>query len=188
MRDYLSLARQRATEVIPHPTVIRTLILRHRAYAFAIAAVFLVAVMAGLFVLRNMAAGMQTQKNDSMSNTAQTAAQDPATTVGDDSTQSVANRGDTMNTDQTNADGSQSSSQSSAKVTVNNQQITVPENGSVTKTVHSSDGSTSINITSNNSSNSNSQSNSSTSTSLNVNTNTNSDNSTTVNVDRSTSH
>jgi hypothetical protein len=186
MRDYVSLVWRRAIAVMPEPTAVRALMLKHRAYSFMVAAVFLVALTGALIFAKNIVMASQsrstvfdTSNNTVAGSTATTQTQQGETTVN------TANQ----NTGSTgsHAAGSSSESNTSTNVTVNNQQIPVPENGSVSKTIQNSDGSTTVNVSSNNVSNGDSNSSSTTSTSLNVSTSTQSG-STKVNVSRSTSH
>lgn len=185
MRDYLSLVWRRAASVVPQPMAIRALMLKHRAYSFVVAAVFLVALTSTLVFVRNMAiASSQTGGNlfhaadkTEVSNTSTTQTPEGETAVS------------TTNQNTASGDTSQSNTQSdtSTNVTVNNQQIPVPENGSVTKTIQNDNGSTTVTVNSNNVSNGDVNSGSTTSTSLNVNTSTHSG-STKVEVNRSVTH
>lgn len=185
MRDYIQPVRDYATAFVSYLSDLRIAMIKHRTYTIAIAAVFFVAMIAQILVLKNTATS-KTQTNDAVTNAAQAATRASLDSTEGEQTEPANDGGGTVNSDQTN--GSNTSSQSNADVTVNNQQIPVPENGSVSKTVQSSDGSTTIDVTSNNASNGDSQSSNSTSTSLNVSTKTNSRNSTTVQIDRSTTH
>jgi hypothetical protein len=160
MRDYFS-PLEHAVQAAVHPTTIRTLFTKHRTIAYAITAVFLIAITSVFLVIR--AAGETMQKNDALTNDLQSTAQ-TTVTAADDNTQPVAGG------NQMSGDTSNGSSNSLTNVTVNNQRIPVPKNGSVTKTVSSNNGNTSVNVSS--SSTSNSSSNTSSSTTLNVNTTT----------------
>ena len=75
-----------------------------------------------------------------------------------------------MTTNTTDNQQSGSTSQTNASVTVNNQQIPVPQNGTVSKTITSGNGTTNVTISS--SSSNSGDASSTTSSSLNVNTDT----------------
>ena len=162
MRDYLSRIAKTAGNAVAHPTAARAILAKRPAY---IAAAFLVALVTVFAVLRIVKAdGMSNAvKSDAVTKTTveTTSGTDPATV--EILPQAVAEGDQQAMTTQENE--GQSSTQTN--VTVNGQKVDVPQNGSVSKTIQSDDGKTTVNITS--SSNS-TTSGSNTSNSLNVST------------------
>ncbi len=172
MRDYFSSAKNAVTS-LRHSSNTIALSNKRRPIAYAISAVFLIAVVSALIVIR--AAGADVQKDNAATDSKSTT-QTNVTTVADNAQPVAATKGgNAMDTKATSSDGSSSSqSQTQTSVSVNNQQIPVPQNGSVTKTVQNGNGTTTVNVTSSNGGGSDPSS-GSTTTTLNVNTSTHSD-------------
>jgi hypothetical protein len=167
MRDYTSLGSSRVARVLIHPSTLGADILKRREVAFAITAAFFVAISSGALVVRGLAMGAP-QHNDSVTADQQSTTATTITAAKDD-TQPVAEGSQpAMNTN--DSSDSSGTSQSKTAVTVNDQKIDVPQNGTVTKTVQNGNGTTTVNVT--NTSSSDGDSNSTTSSTLNVNTHT----------------
>lgn len=169
MRDYLSRVVKNISDTVAHPSAVRAAMFRRPA---VMAAVFLIALVLVLGLTRLVAANDPKAPiaNSAVNKTTVELESQSTTSTTEDVSEEpqVAGQGGvtTMTTAPENND-TQATSQTQSSVTVNGQQIEVPENGSVTRTVESSDGTTTVNI-SNSSSNTNSGS--STSSSLNVST------------------
>jgi hypothetical protein len=170
MRDYLSPAKRYVSRVIPHPGTIGTYVSKRKALSFAIVASFVVITTIGFVSVKGLTQNPKTYQ-DSVSKNANSSVEttvtntnlsEPASPVAEPADQSSST-----------SSGSDTSSKSTS-VTVNNQPIEVPENGSVHKVIQSGDGKTEVNISVNSNSNGSTSTNTSTSTNLNVNTNTSS--------------
>lgn len=161
MRDYVSRIAKTAGNAVAHPTAARAILAKRPAY---VAAAFLVALVTVFAVLRIVKAeGTGTPVNSNvMSKTTIESTTKAGQATAEETPQAVA-EGDqgTMTT----PDSENQSSSTQTNVTVNGQKVDVPQNGSVSKTVQSEDGTTTVNITSSSTSNS-----SNTSSSLNVST------------------
>jgi len=167
MRDYLSPAKKYVSRVVSHPGTLGTFVIKRKHLSFAIAASFVVVTMLGFVAVKGIMQDSTVNQDavnkstDSLVNTTITTDNlpEPSTPI-------------TQSTDQMNDSSSSSQTSSTPTVTVNNQSIPVPTNGTVNKTVQSSNGSADVNVSI--TSSSNTSSNSSTSTNLQVNTNTSS--------------
>lgn len=176
MRDYLSRIAKTAGNAVAHPTAARAILAKRPAY---VAAAFLVALVTVFAVLRIVKAdGTGTPVNSNvMSKTTIESTTKAGQATAEETPQAVA-EGDqgTMTT----PDSENQSSSTQTNVTVNGQKVDVPQNGSVSKTIESGDGSTTVNIT-NSSISSNDGSNTSNSLNVSAYSNSSSMNSTQVN-------
>ena len=161
MRDYLSRIVKTAGNTVAHPTAARAILAKRPAY---VAAAFLVALVTVFAVLRIVKAeGPGTPVNSNVVNKTTIESTTKAdSTVAEETPQAVA-EGDQEAMNASNNENQSSSTQTN--VTVNGQKVDVPQNGSVSKTIQSEDGKTTVNISSSSTSNS-----SNTSNSLNVST------------------
>lgn len=170
MRDYLSPARRVLARAIPHPAAIKAFIIKRRAFVFIMAATFVVITTLGYVSARAITASNSKDENvveakgqtstfSNVTESQQPASTGEATVEGDNS--------------QATASTPSSNSESKTTVTVNNEQIEVPQNGTVQRTVTNGDGSTSVSVTTNTSSNNSSTTNSHTSTNTNSTTSSN---------------
>lgn len=179
MRDYLSRIAKTAGNTVAHPTAARAILAKRPAY---IAAAFLVALVTVFAVFRIVnAEGTTTPANSNiMSKTTIESTTKTDSTSAEETPQAVAEGGqEAMQT----SDNQNQSSSTQTNVTVNGQKVDVPQNGSVSKTIQSEDGKTTVNVTS--SSNS-TTSGSNTSNSLNVSTFSNSAGTSSTHISRST--
>lgn len=165
MRDYLSRIAKTAGNVVAHPTAARAILARRPAY---VAAAFLVVLVTAFAVLRIVRADETNApvKSDAVSKTSieTTTATSPAAV---ETTPQPVAEGDQQTMTTPNSENQSSSTSTQTNVTVNGQKVDVPQNGSVSKTIQSDNGTTSVNITNSSSSNT---SGGSTSNSLNVST------------------
>ncbi|MDB5176643.1 MAG: hypothetical protein JWN75_311 [Candidatus Saccharibacteria bacterium] len=169
MRDYLSPAKRYVSRVIPHPGALGTFVAKRKALTFAITASFVVITTIGFIAMRGT---MQdsTIYQDSVNKSSDSSV-DATVTSSTLSTPSTP-ASDSSHQSNNSSSSSTSSSTNKPSVTVNNQPIDVPANGTVHKTVRSDNGTTKVDISVN--SNSSTSSTTSTSSNLNVNTNTSS--------------
>lgn len=161
MRDYVSRIAKTAGNAVAHPTAARAILAKRPAYVAAAFLVALVTVFAVLRIVKAEGAGTPVNSNV-MSKTTIESTTKADTANAEETPQAVA-EGDQGTMKTSNSENQSSSTQTD--VTVNGQKVDVPQNGSVSKTVQSEDGTTTVNITSSSTSNS-----SNTSSSLNVST------------------
>ena len=161
MRDYLSRIAKTAGNAVAHPTAARAILAKRPAY---VAAAFLVALVTVFAVLRIVKAeDASTPMNSNVMSKTTIESTTKADTASAEETPQAVAEGDQGTMKTSNSENQSSSTQTN--VTVNGQKVDVPQNGSVSKTVQSEDGTTTVNITSSSTSNS-----SNTSSSLNVST------------------
>lgn len=170
MRDYLSPAKRVMARAIPRPATVRVFVARHRAFVFMIVASFVVITTLGYISARALTGDSESSSN---------ALAEPELRAAEVPSFDGASKSEGTVTDDANVEGDRStesantppdSESTNTTVTVNDQKIEVPKNGTTHKTIVSDDGTTTVRITSNSSSDNDS----STSTSLNVNTSTSS--------------
>ncbi len=164
MRDYLSPAKRAMARVVPHPAVVRAFIMKRRAFVFIMVASFVVITTLGFVSVRALVAtDSKTERvteakgqSSSLSNSTidnQPVVSQDATVTGDNS--------------MTNATTPNSENKTNTTVTVNDQKIDVPQNGTVHRTVTNGDGTTNVTVTTNTSSDGSTSTNSYTSTNTN---------------------
>lgn len=153
MQKYLSPAKRYISRVIPHPADIKGFVRSRRALVYGMSAAVLLVTMLSLVVIR----GNMNTNHDAYTHEIN-AKGNSVTTITNGNTMQIS---DGMNA----SDGKTS-------VIVNDQQINVPQNGSVSKTITNEDGSkTHINVShSSNSTGDSTYSSSSTSTNISTNT------------------
>ncbi len=148
MRDYLSPARRVLARVMPHPAAVRAFLMKRRALAFAATASLVVVTTLGFVSVRALVASDQKQQvteakgqTSTLTNTAITndaPQSDSATVSGDNST--------------ANASTPDANVTTSTTVTVNDQKIDVPQNGTVQHISNDANGTTNVTVTTNTSS------------------------------------
>jgi hypothetical protein len=168
MRDYLSPAKRYVSRVIPHPGTVGTFVAKRRALSFAIVASFVVITTIGFVTVQGIMRNSTTYQ-DSVTKNADSSLE---ATVTNSNLSTPASPAAEPAGQGSEAASSSTSSSKSTSVTVNNQPVAVPENGTVHKVIQSSDGTTKVDISVN--SNSSTSTNTNSSTNLNVNTNTSS--------------
>lgn len=160
MQKYLSPAKRYMNRVIPHTAEIKAFVQRRRLMVFGIAAALLLVTMLGFVAVR----GRMNSTNNDLYTHEKHADGSSATTTITGGPSDLANGA--------NIPSSSNSSGTKTTVTVNDQPITVPENGSVSKTYTNGDGGTTHVNVSHNSSNSGDNTSSSTTTTTNITTQT----------------
>jgi hypothetical protein len=159
MQKYLSPAKRYMSRVVPHPADFRQFVHRHRLLVYGTAVTFLLVMMLGFAVIK----GNMNTNSDAFTHEVHANGNSVTTTVTNGPIPISGN------TNTSSPDGKTS-------VTVNNQSIQVPRNGSVSKTITNDDGSTTHVNVSHNSSNSGDSTSSSVSSSTNISTHTYSNN------------
>lgn len=167
MRVYLSPAKRVIERALPHPDATRLFLSKHRALLFIVTASVVVIMTLGFMTMRVMGVfdpSTRTVTADGKTSTLTTTTNTtPDTAAGQPST--IVNQQTTSQSSSSNA-----KPETNTSVTVNNQPIDLPANGTTHKTVKNSDGSTTdVTVTTNSQSNDNGSS----STSVTTNTNTN---------------
>lgn len=159
MRKYLRPAVRYAHKAIPHPSAMRTFLIRRRTLAIPAAVSFLVVTaMSMMAVQGSVDDDLQNAKKYEYEKRAE--GNSVSTSITTSNVPDLASKGSTKNT------GPVSS------VTVDNQTITVQPNGNYSKTIKNENGTTQINVSNNSTSTGSSVSSSISSTHLNVNSNT----------------
>jgi hypothetical protein len=138
-----------ASRAMPEPSAFRALMLKRRSYVIAMAISLMVVTAMGIVTVH----GLMTSQ--------------PETTFKEGETRVKGNSVTTNISSSTSPLGDQSM-QPKTSVTVNDQPITVPPNGSVSKTITTDNGTTHINVTNNSSNSGTAVSSNVSSTSLNV--------------------
>lgn len=178
MRDYLSPAKKMVARVIPHPAAARAFIMKRRALVFAMAAASIFVLTLGVITVRAITTPKAAvEANNTVVSEGKTSTL--STTKVESSNETEQPTMNQQHSQQSN--DTSSSSTTDTTVTINNEQITVPENGSVQRTITNGDGTTQIDVSTNSDSNGNSYSSSfmtssSNSTSVNSSITTNSQN------------
>lgn len=168
MRDYLSPARRAMNDAIARVTSHKAVRTRQGILVTTgIASLFAVGVVA-LSVVRSSASD-QPRSNSIVTTKEVTTSPSEAVAPSQDQTGQVAQTEGTQMTAQDTSGDQQSRSESKTKVTINNENIPVPENGTVNRTIQSDNGTTNVSVTVGSGTASNQ---SSTSTSTNVSTST----------------
>lgn len=169
MRDYLSPAKRVVERVMPHPASIRAFVYKKRAIVFIMTATFVVITTLGFVTVR----AMTTTDNKSEQNVVKEEGKTStlSTTTTNSSTPPESTQPSKESTTMTTPSNS---SESKTEVTINNEHVAVPENGSVQRTVTNDNGTTHINVSTNSDSEGNSYSSSFSSNSTNMNTTMNS--------------
>lgn len=168
MRDYLSPAKKVIERVLPSPGAARSFLAKHHIFLSIATTSVVVSMTLGFIVLRMTGAAVDSARQSvttetktsvlTTSTTPDVTASQPATIVNQQTTSQSSPSSDTT-------------AETHTSVTVNNQPVDVPVNGTTHKTVTNSDGSmTDVTVTNNSQSNSSGSS----STSVTTNTNTNS--------------
>lgn len=171
MRDYLSPAKRYVTRVVPHPAVVKAFVARRRALIFAITASFVVITTLGFVTVRGLM-GPASDNQNVVTKQGQTSHTTSVTTNTDNQPVVTTQESKTEATTTTEP----SSSDAKTSVTVNNQPIDLPANGTVHKTITNENGTTQVDVSVNSDSSGNSVSSSVSSTNLNMSTNTYSQN------------
>jgi hypothetical protein len=142
MRDYFMPAMRYLTKVIPHPAVAKAFIMKRRAAVFTMIATILIVASSALLVIRQHSVAAENNRETPTMTNELPAIDPPKTAAGVQASQQITNTVSPSNT--------------STNVTVNNEQIQVPNNGSVHRTIHSDNGTTTVDVSVNgNSTNSN---------------------------------
>lgn len=182
MRDYLSPAKKMVERVIPHPALVRAFVMKKRALVFAMAAASIFVLTLGVITVR----AINTPKTD---NTIKSEGKTSTlSTTSSDDTKSNEGEQPVMNQQQSSTSSSSnqgSSSESKTTVTINNETVPVPQNGSVERTITNDNGTTQVNVSTNTDSNGNSHTSSfmtTNSNSSNINNSTITSNSQNVNI------
>lgn len=142
MRGYFVSAFRNIAKIVPHPSVIRTYVVRHRASTFVMAAMLLLVTTSALLVAKHLTVAALENVNSADISSASEPSPDvttPQTVSGVHISQQVTN---TVSP----------SGKTHTSFSVNNQSIPVPANGSVHKTFHSDNGTTNVDMTVNGSS------------------------------------
>lgn len=155
MRDYLSPAKRMVERVIPHPAAVRAFVIKKRAIVFAMAAAFIFVLTLGVITVRAMTDQKtitdNTVKSEGKTSTLSTSSNNNATSS--EGEQAAVNQ-------QQSSASSQStqgpSSESKTTVTINNETVPVPQNGSVERTITNDNGTTQVNVSTNSDSSGNS--------------------------------
>lgn len=166
MRANFSPAKKLIGRVVPHPAAVRAFMYQRRAHVFIMVATFLILTTLGFISVRALVATDRPAQDHNAVTKNEVKEEGTHVTTTYESPAPEAPK----------TDGSaRNDSGAKTSVTVNNQQIPVPNNGSVSKTITNENGTTQVNISSNTSSTGGAHSSSSSSTHLNVSTNTSSD-------------
>ncbi len=145
MRDYLSPMRKALEKVVPHPAAVRSFVIKRRAFVFIMCASFVAIITLGYLSVHaalspksheNVVEQKGTNSHISTSITNSTQAPE---------TPSVAPPSGSSN----EQSRSSSDSKANTSVTINNQKIDVPANGTVQKTINNPDGTTNVTVTTN---------------------------------------
>ncbi len=149
MRDYLEPAMKYIAKVIPHPTAVKVFVAKRRVFVFGMAAMLVVVTTSALMVTRHFSAADAKIIDDTAKHkttSLQVTTDTPEVVAGTQTSQTVTNTVSPNGEPSTN-------------VKVNGQQVKLPQNGSVHKTIRTENGTTSLNVTvSGNSTNSNTSS------------------------------
>lgn len=156
MQKYLSPAKRYMSKVFPNTAEIKAFMQKRRIYVFGFVIMILLAVALSMAVVR----GNMNKNNDAMKHQINVKGSSVTTTITNGGIPSIANG------------ISNNSVDSKMNVMVNNQQINVPQNGSVSKTITNEDGSKTQVSVSHNSSSSGDSISSTTSTNVSTSTNT----------------
>ncbi len=167
MRDYLSPAKRYMSRVMTHPSALSAFVAQKRALVFALTASFVVIMTLGFVTVRGLMLPTSENKNIVTKEGETSQLTSITTNSNSNSDQPAMKPQESQSTNVT----AQSSSDGKTSVTVNNQPIDVPENGSVSKTITNENGTTQVNISTNSDSSGNSVSSSVSSTNLNTSTN-----------------
>lgn len=161
MRDYLSPAKRAMALVVPHPAAVRAFIMKRRSFVFLMAASFVVITTLGFVSVRALVA-----TDSNVERVTESKGQNTTLTNVTTDGQPVVSQEATVTGDNsmTTASTPNSESKTNTTVTVNDQKIDVPQNGTVHKTVTNGDGTTNVTVTTNTSSDGSTSSNSYTST------------------------
>lgn len=178
MRDYVSRIAKTAGDAVAYPRAARAILTKRPAY---IAAAFLIALVAVFAVLRIVKTeGVSTPVNSEAVNKTTIETSTKTDPLGTDTAPQPVAVGGQAAMKSADSNDKNSSSSTQTDVTVNGQKVDVPQNGSVSKTIKSDNGTTSVNITNSSSSDGSST----TSNSLNVSTFSSSAGSSNVQINR----
>ena len=148
MRDYLSPAKKAAERVMPHPAAIRSFMIKRRSFVFLMAVTFVVITTLGFVTVRAVTGAAETEqktvKEEGKSSTLST-----NTTSNSSSGQPSTSQSITTETKSTTEAPSTSSNDSHTSVTINNETVPVPANGSVQRTITNDNGTTQVNVSTN---------------------------------------
>ena len=152
MRDYLSPAKRMVERVIPHPAAARAFIIKRRALVFAMAAASIFVLTLGVITVRAIN-GPKTVVENTVTSEGKTSTLSTSSETSNDTSKEEEQSAMNQQSSTTSSDNTGSSSESKTTVTINNEQVPVPENGSVSRTITNDNGTTQVNVSTNSDSN-----------------------------------